>query len=101
MDDKRPNLFREPVDAADLPAFLAQLVIEDEADDREHRMESFVIMLRSASSPQARSEEPTSELQSLMRISSAVFCLKKKTKHNYTPSRQTVDNNRYTKHKEL
>src|SRR3546814_18591332 len=28
----------------------------------------------------ARSEEPTSELQSLMRISYAVFCLKKKTK---------------------
>src|SRR3546814_1374388 len=28
----------------------------------------------------ARSEEHTSELQSLMRISSAVFCLKKKTK---------------------
>src|SRR3546814_8889533 len=27
----------------------------------------------------ARSEEHTSELQSLMRISSAVFCLKKKT----------------------
>src|SRR3546814_10140289 len=33
----------------------------------------------------ARSEEHTSELQSLMRISSAVFCLKKKTK---TTSRQ-------------
>src|SRR3546814_7268710 len=33
-----------------------------------------------------RSEEHTSELQSLMRISSAVFCLKKKkntTQHNY------------------
>src|SRR3546814_4330615 len=30
----------------------------------------------------ARSEEHTSELQSLMRISYAVFCLKKKTKHN-------------------
>src|SRR3546814_17090918 len=30
----------------------------------------------------ARSEEHTSELQSLMRISSAVFCLKKKTKTN-------------------
>src|SRR3546814_6874798 len=28
-----------------------------------------------------RSEEHTSELQSLMRISYAVFCLKKKTKH--------------------
>src|SRR3546814_3612792 len=33
----------------------------------------------SAASP--RSEEHTSELQSLMRISYAVFCLKKKTKH--------------------
>src|SRR3546814_3065672 len=29
-----------------------------------------------------RSEEHTSELQSLMRISSAVFCLKKKKKHH-------------------
>src|SRR3546814_8028067 len=29
-----------------------------------------------------RSEEPTSELQSLMRISYAVFCLKKKTLNN-------------------
>src|SRR3546814_5233956 len=29
----------------------------------------------------SRSEEHTSELQSLMRISYAVFCLKKKTKH--------------------
>src|SRR3546814_8388002 len=29
-----------------------------------------------------RSEEHTSELQSLMRTSSAVFCLKKKQKHN-------------------
>src|SRR3546814_1301924 len=40
--------------------------------------------------PLPRSEEHTSELQSLMRISYAVFCLKKKTKtrqitttHNY------------------
>src|SRR3546814_10185748 len=30
-----------------------------------------------------RSEEHTSELQSLMRISYAVFCLKKKTKHKH------------------
>src|SRR3546814_7923044 len=36
------------------------------------------------SGPAARSEEHTSELQSLMRISYAVFCLKKKkiTQHN-------------------
>src|SRR3546814_5262792 len=31
----------------------------------------------------ARSEEHTSELQSLMRISYAVFCLKKKTTHSH------------------
>src|SRR3546814_10310632 len=30
----------------------------------------------------SRSEEHTSELQSLMRISYAVFCLKKKQRHN-------------------
>src|SRR3546814_4629913 len=33
----------------------------------------------------ARSEEHTSELQSLMRISYAVFCLKKKKKNTNTP----------------
>src|SRR3546814_4608256 len=44
-----------------------------------------------ADCPKSRSEEHTSELQSLMRISYAVFCLKKKkenekykTKHNYS-----------------
>src|SRR3546814_6907794 len=37
-----------------------------------------------------RSEEHTSELQSLMRISYAVFCLKKKTKQKmYTQHNQT------------
>src|SRR3546814_7515215 len=35
----------------------------------------------------ARSEEHTSELQSLMRISYAVFCLKKKKKNTCMPSR--------------
>src|SRR3546814_7765263 len=41
--------------------------------------------LSATASPQARSEEHTSELQSLMRISYAVFCLKKKTpQHNHT-----------------
>src|SRR3546814_2075126 len=43
----------------------------------------------------ARSEEHTSELQSLMRISYAVFCLKKKTiKHNHNTS--TNYNNPHT-----
>src|SRR3546814_4801874 len=35
-----------------------------------------------AANMSARSEEHTSELQSLMRISYAVFCLKKKKKNN-------------------
>src|SRR3546814_1033747 len=35
-----------------------------------------------------RSEEHTSELQSLMRISYAVFCLKKKTKQKNTKTQQ-------------
>src|SRR3546814_8574618 len=49
-------------------------------------------------SPAWRSEEHTSELQSLMRISYAVFCLKKKknklttTQHNYT--QQTNNTNK-------
>src|SRR3546814_8694924 len=36
--------------------------------------------------PCPRSEEHTSELQSLMRLSYAVFCLKKKTKYTMTPT---------------
>src|SRR3546814_8438744 len=43
-------------------------------------------------SPSVRSEEHTSELQSLMRISYAVFCLKKKkkTKHKYEQKQNTT-----------
>src|SRR3546814_3108706 len=37
-----------------------------------------------------RSEEHTSELQSLMRISYAVFCFKKKKNETPTPSRQHI-----------
>src|SRR3546814_2888510 len=50
-----------------------------------------------SSAPWARSEEHTSELQSLMRTSYAVFCLKKKTtnitQNKVTPSDQHVKNN--------
>src|SRR3546814_3228716 len=43
-----------------------------------------VVMLTGDNRTTARSEEHTSELQSLMRISYAVFCLKqKKTNHQY------------------
>src|SRR3546814_5457968 len=40
----------------------------------------------------ARSEEHTSELQSLMRISYAVFCLKKKNKHTDANQQETNSN---------
>src|SRR3546814_4420465 len=47
----------------------------------------------------ARSEEHTSELQSLMRISYAVFCLKKKTHTSYTtPDRYSYLINTITLH---
>src|SRR3546814_9891620 len=39
------------------------------------------LMARRVSGARTRSEEHTSELQSLMRISYAVFCLKKKKQH--------------------
>src|SRR3546814_7340070 len=39
---------------------------------------------------EGRSEEHTSELQSLMRISYAVFCLKKKTKYKLSKSSDTI-----------
>src|SRR3546814_9894882 len=57
---------------------LARCVIEhdvvwvDQADDHEPRLAARFVAAD-------RSEEHTSELQSLMRISYAVFCLKKKT----------------------
>src|SRR3546814_5760201 len=47
--------------------------------------------------PAARSEEHTSELQSLMPISYAVFCLKKKTK-NSKRSTHTCSNAEQTAH---
>src|SRR3546814_2959945 len=39
------------------------------------------VLLSGFATPVERSEEHTSELQSLMRISYAVFCLKKKKQH--------------------
>src|SRR3546814_5180408 len=43
-----------------------------------------------------RSEEHTSELQSLMRISYAVFCLKKKTKTKHSPKHKRSTIHHYT-----
>lgn len=51
--EKRPDAFREPRHIDDLPHFLSNLIVEDADMDRIKRMEMLIIMLRSASSPQA------------------------------------------------
>src|SRR3546814_6852336 len=55
--------------------------------------QSFVdaIDVRLSAFPAIRSEEHTSELQSLMRISYAVFCLKKKNKTQLLYKYQTIN----------
>src|SRR3546814_5488524 len=59
---------------------------QDLAEEDEKALHKVLTFPETALECAARSEEHTSELQSLMRISYAVFCLKKKnykrTKHN-------------------
>src|SRR3546814_5800215 len=55
--------------------------LTDEEREGYHEKDSIARLKESESYLDSRSEEHTSELQSLMRISYAVFCLKKKT-HN-------------------
>src|SRR3546814_8262912 len=62
-DHQRENRRRPPVLARDIGHWLT------------------VILAMVIANSRIRSEEHTSELQSLMRISYAVFCLKKQTKH--------------------
>src|SRR3546814_7921566 len=50
----------------------------------------FVASIAAAGAVNARSEEHTSELQSLMRISYAVFCLKKKKQTTHTKQMTTI-----------
>src|SRR3546814_2637980 len=53
---------------------------------------SVLLDTRTESEPQDRSEEHTSELQSLMRISYAVFCLKKKNTEKQLSNDHTLSN---------
>src|SRR3546814_1253720 len=62
--------------------------VDADAAHRRHRMRGIADREQAGARPAGepverdrRSEEHTSELQSLMRISYAVFCLKKKNKH--------------------
>src|SRR3546814_7409289 len=69
----------DPDDAARIPAMLQEIV---EANGGTFIRSGF-IGFGPSSLDFERSEEHTSELQSLMRISYAVFCLKKKTIETY------------------
>src|SRR3546814_2822204 len=93
------DLLREKLDFADAAAPALEVVAGTEglalremvADAVAHRADFLKLTEIEAAAPDerldrrqkfARSEEHTSELQSLMRISYAVFCLKKKKKTN-------------------
>src|SRR3546814_5814644 len=60
---------------------IVSVPIETNAKTRESRL--FKNIWQHMFKSGQRSEEHTSELQSLMRISYAVFCLKKKNKHHH------------------
>src|SRR3546814_6290032 len=59
-------------------AVVANRILALGVDDDRAVMAHLLLQARMAVIPVGRSEEHTSELQSLMRISYAVFCLKKK-----------------------
>src|SRR3546814_10331002 len=73
LPDRRQRIVTDEAGAAALDAELADLV-------RVAQMVGALDPLRGRLQADLRSEEHTSELQSLMRISYAVFCLKKKKK---------------------
>src|SRR3546814_1581871 len=52
-----------------------------QTDGADHKSRFQELAAQLGAGPPRRSEEHTSELQSLMRISYAVFCLKKKNNH--------------------
>src|SRR3546814_8021660 len=64
-----------------------------------YRRTSVLIFMSSPMARYSRSEEHTSELQSLMRISYAVFCLKKKTNNKKINKRVSYTQNIYTNNK--
>src|SRR3546814_2805963 len=78
---RRGGNARDRGDRPDRPSTRARPLDRATAGDRDRR---------DAGAPRARSEEHTSELQSLMRISYAVFCLKNKTKKNTQQNTDTI-----------
>src|SRR3546814_4539749 len=67
----------------EITEFYTMTFIPEPVDLRFHAFAYPIVKSRTVKHfPEARSEEHTSELQSLLRISYAVFCLKKKKQHN-------------------
>src|SRR3546814_8741362 len=61
--------------------------------NRRLRLLPAAMLLAAILAPADRSEEHTSELQSLMRISYAVFCLKKKKQQQQKKNKHTIQIN--------
>src|SRR3546814_4603263 len=94
---------RTVVLAARYRALIGRLTVEFRQQAQQHAVVPLVEleqMRDAARFAAARSEEHTSELQSLMRISYAVFCLKKKKKiqniRHITPTNQKQTNKEQT-----
>src|SRR3546814_10553329 len=88
-DNPPPQRFEA---AADIAGIIMYLYL---SHHRLHRQEDPSNMGISSRTPIGRSEEHTSELQSLMRISYAVFCLKKTNKNNNKTRTLNKKHNRY------
>src|SRR3546814_8613852 len=81
---RRSSVVRGPVTRRRLPVapFEAEVGRQARMSTDAAELSSIQGTLEELSQRVARSEEHTSELQSLMRISYAVFCLKTKIEHN-------------------
>src|SRR3546814_7507706 len=70
-----------------------KIAMKFEGEDEDDRLIGVALLDESDD----RSEEHTSELQSLMRISYAVFCLKKKKKHTQDQHLRDTNNTKHLK----
>src|SRR3546814_4186798 len=102
-DDQRAAIARQ-VRALDIPlglehghAFAGRQIAPDEESELA-AVVGGVVELRPFVGKGLRSEEHTSELQSLMRISYAVFCLKKTNTTRQHPDRTSTNNTHEPKH---
>src|SRR3546814_2895386 len=71
-----------PLELAGIADPFGRAAAELEAVGLGHRLTHYPAQMSGGEQQRVRSEEHTSELQSLMRISYAVFCLKKKKQSN-------------------